>query len=122
MAAFLALEFSQLLDMKSCPGAPIPDYFLPLRDLWAPPSAGVWVLRPPVSSPVSLSGSPCRLESRLWTAWCPLAVASVSSSLGTGRPGKLEVKGKHPTDLFLTIMVSNLFLQNPCKGHLESQV
>lgn len=62
--------------------------FVPQRAPLAPIPAGVWVWRPPVSSPVFLWESQCRLASKLWIVWSPLAVDSVSSSLVTGRLGK----------------------------------
>merc|ERR1719323_402126 len=41
------------------------------------------------SSPDNLSRSPCRLVSRLWTAWCPLVVVRESWSLVTDRLARL---------------------------------
>ena len=51
-----------------------------------PTSVAVSTSKPPESSPVSPSASPCRPDSRPSTRWCPSVVDSVSWSSETGRP------------------------------------
>lgn len=65
-------------------------YFFCSRVLWDLSSVGVLVWRLQASFPVFPWGSPCRLVLRLWTVWCPSAVARESWSLETDRLGKKE--------------------------------